>query len=257
MDSVVIFLSLFVGIGVLQFIDGYKLWGPFSNYIRFDLSISIIESFWIIVCVVMLFMGVLTTLEMMLPISYIAYNIVIGFMTKESTLGSDSIEECVKSLSKPVLISITVFGAVFSIFSAVLLMLHEPLFPNVSFIDYLYIHMWKFIAALSTVVILLCCWAIFKRKAFDTFERQLVEAIKSNEDCIRIFGGIESVCFERELSQQLDANYYAFRVVGAEESGIVIGELEAINDEEESLVQGLAYLDNGEQIEIMRKGLEA
>lgn len=257
MDWVIVFLALFAGVGILQLLDSYKLWGPFSEYISIDLSISLIEFFWIIACIVVLIWLPLTSLEQSLPISYIAFHVLVGLFSGKAALQSESIEDVVRSIPVPVLVASTFVGLLFCGFSVYLLLAHQPINPDLSFLEFILLNKWKVLGFVALCGLALAAYVAFKNKGMKEFIAQIKSAIEENNDCQKVFGEVISVTLNSEVTQDAQEDVYAFNVVGKKVTGILVAEIRSVSSDNEEIIAGEIYLEDGEVVEVGNRKLRA
>jgi hypothetical protein len=205
----------------------------------------------------MIFSGLLSDEEKSFTIIYIVYHIGMFIFTFKNAVSASSIKELGLTIPKSALVFAAMTGIIFSVVSIYLLSIHVPLNPGLPLHDFIVLHKWKFSSAIFIFLLAIVLYKWIKMIGLKEFRTQAVSAVLQNAECQEIFGNIQSVLFNDKLSSELEENIFAFDVAGDAESGVLLVELSTIEANEETIISGVAYLDNGKEISLVKQRLNA
>ena len=257
MDSVILFFSFFAGIGILQFYDSYRIWGPFSKYISIDFSFSVIEVSWLSICIIVLISGILNGHELALPLAYITYHLVFGGLGLHNALLASSFQDLALTTPKTSLILSSLLGPVLFISSIYFIVTHESLNPGLGVLEFIILNMWNFIFAFLSLACIYGLYRLLKHVGRKEFLKQIHHATNADKEITEIFGVIESIILNVGVTKKCDEHIYAFDITGTNESGLFIAEVHNQGADKEVIAAGIAYLDNGKTIELTHRAIDA
>lgn len=257
MDNILLFIILTAALSALQVWDVYRIYFAGENSVSIDWAFTLIEFIWVFFCIVVIFIGDLERYEMMVPVSFLLYNIygwIVGYWYIKET---DILETKIYYIPNAYLLFSLIYSGCITVLS-LFIFSNSYIYRNEqSILAFFYSNRMALFWLVMIFTVIYFVLLRIRNYLTHTIDTQVKAAIQSNKQCSDYFGKIISVCENMDITVKLEIDTYGYLVRGTKSNGFLVAKIITVSADEEFICYGYICTKEGEIIKLEDQALEA